>query len=331
VFQFETSLTFKNYKKMSESKFCSTLCQQSGEPLAGTAPFAEHIVFITWPKKFWEYEALESKGGFPTGLKKWMKEKSKICGKISIRLASRAELGNDKVEIFIYPGKKYFSNVLPKEIPEILELNFQPNISSNLSYGKFENDQIFICTHGRHDKCCAKFGQKLADQMRYFIQKQNLPIEVWESSHLGGHRFAATMIDFPSGRVYGRMTPYEIPKFLESRKRGLIYSSAYRGSLFLQELEQVAEAHIQHFCSIKQLNCHVKIKKMEKLVEDKFRCVVALRTNDSFSESQKTIPDELTFSFKMKEFESPSGCDTLEDPQKRKGWELDLPLSFQII
>ena len=75
---------------MPDSHFCSVLTQQFGEPLAGTAPFAEHFVFISWPKKYWQYEALEAKGGFPQGLKKWMKEQNKVNGKISIRLASRA-------------------------------------------------------------------------------------------------------------------------------------------------------------------------------------------------------------------------------------------------
>ena len=314
---------------MSESKFCSILCRQSGESLAGTAPFAEHFVFITWPKKYWEYEALESKGGFPTGLKKWMKEKSKFCGKISIRLASRAKLRNDKVEIFIYPGKSYFSNVLPKEIPEVLESYFQHYTSPLFSCKKFEQDQIFICTHGRHDKCCAKFGQKLADQMRYHVQEQNFPVEIWESSHLGGHRFAATMIDFPTGRVYGRLTPDEIPKFLENRKQGQVYGSSYRGSVFLPELEQVAEAHAQHFCDVQQLACHVKIKNLEKLGENKFSCIAAFEINDSFAASQNNIPDELAFSFKLKDFESPTGCDAIDETQLRKCWELVLPLSFQ--
>ena len=314
---------------MSESKFCSILCHQSGEPLAGTAPFARHIIFITWPKKYWEYEALDSKGGFPTGLKKWMKEKSKINGKISIRLASRAKIENDKVEIFIYPGKRYFSNILPNEIPEVLESYFQHQTSSIFSCGKYERDQIFICTHGRHDKCCAKFGQKLADQMRYHVQRQKSSIEVWESSHLGGHRFAATMIDFPSGRVFGRMTPSEIPKFLESRKLGNVYNLAYRGALFLPELEQVAETHVQNYCSVKQLACDVEIKNLEKLGEEKFRCIASLKLNDSFVESHKEIPDELAFSFKLKEFESPNSCDALEDKQLRKCWVLELPPSFE--
>ena len=90
---------------MTDLQFCSVLTQLSGEPLAGTAPHAEHFVFISWPKKYWQYEALESKGGFPQGLKKWMREQSKVKGKISIRLASRPGLSQYKTDIFIYPGK----------------------------------------------------------------------------------------------------------------------------------------------------------------------------------------------------------------------------------
>ena len=308
---------------MSDSKFCSFLCRQSGEPLAGTAPFAEHFVFISWPKKYWEYEALESKGGFPTGLKQWMKEKSKISGKISIRLASQAKLENDKVELFIYPGKWYYSNVLPKEIPEVLESHFQHYKTSDFSCKKIEREQIFICTHGRHDKCCAKFGQELADKMRYHVSRQNSDVEVWDSSHLGGHRFAATMIDFPTGRAYGHLRADEVPNFLASRKAALVFGAAYRGSVFLSGLEQVAEAHVQHFCFMQKWCFQPQIRKVEKLTEETFRCFVVFNNAESSVDSQKNIPDEMAFTFKLKRFESPSGCDTLEEPQLRSCWELE--------
>ena len=84
---------------MSGSKFCSVMTRQTGEPLAGTAPFAKHFVFITWPKKYWQYEALDSKGGFPEGLKEWMQFQSKITGKVSIRLLSQKELSNESADI----------------------------------------------------------------------------------------------------------------------------------------------------------------------------------------------------------------------------------------
>jgi len=308
---------------MSDLNYCSVLSRNSAEPLAGTAPFARHFVFITWPKKYWQYEALEAKGGFPQGLKKWMKEQSEVNGKISIRLVSRAGLGQDKVEIYIYPEKYCYSNVLPSQIPAVLESYFRDGITAAFSPAPIEGEQIFICTHGRHDKCCAKFGQELADKMRYHVSRQKTAVEVWDSSHLGGHRFAATMIDFPAGRAYGHLSADELPNYLASRKAAQVYGRAYRGSVFLSGLEQVAEAHVQHFCFSQEWRCQPQIRKVEKIIDSKFRCLAVLHAAESSVDSQKNIPDELVFNFKLTGFESPSGCDALEEPQLRSCWVLE--------
>ena len=308
---------------MSDLNYCSVLSRNSAEPLAGSAPFARHFVFITWPKKYWQYEALEAKGGFPQGLKKWMKEQSEVNGKISIRLVSRAGLSQDKVEIYIYPEKYCYSNVLPSQIPAVLESYFRDGITAAFSPAPIEGEQIFICTHGRHDKCCAKFGQELADKMRYHVSRQKTAVEVWDSSHLGGHRFAATMIDFPAGRAYGHLSADELPNYLASRKAAQVYGRAYRGSVFLSGLEQVAEAHVQHFCFSQEWRCQPQIRKVEKISDSKFRCLAVLHAAESSVDSQKNIPDELVFNFKLTGFESPSGCDALEEPQLRSCWVLE--------
>jgi hypothetical protein len=308
---------------MSDLNYCSVLSRNSAEPLAGSAPFARHFVFITWPKKYWQYEALEAKGGFPQGLKKWMKEQSEVNGKISIRLVSRAGLSQDKVEIYIYPEKYCYSNVLPSQIPAVLESYFRDGITAAFSPAPIEGEQIFICTHGRHDKCCAKFGQELADKMRYHVSRQKTAVEVWDSSHLGGHRFAATMIDFPTGRAYGHLSADELPNYLASRKAAQVYGRAYRGSVFLSGLEQVAEAHVQHFCFSQEWRCQPQIRKVEKISDSKFRCLAVLQAAESSVDSQKNIPDELVFNFKLTGFESPSGCDALEEPQLRSCWVLE--------
>ena len=100
------------------------MTRETGEPLAGTAPFAKHFVLITWPKKYWQYEALESKGGFPEGLKEWMKTQSEISGKISIRLVSSKELTNENADIYVYPEKIHYLNILPEEILGVLMSHF---------------------------------------------------------------------------------------------------------------------------------------------------------------------------------------------------------------
>ena len=81
---------------------------------------------------------------------------------------------------------------------------FQKNhIPKSLS----SNRQLFICTHGRHDQCCAKFGQQLFDTLRESIPDTDHTVEIWESSHLGGHRFAPTVLVMPGCKMYGKVKP----------------------------------------------------------------------------------------------------------------------------
>ncbi len=54
--------------------------------------------------------------------------------------------------------------------------------------------QEFVCTHSKRDICCAVEGRRRIEA-----------VPAWECSHLGGHRFAATSLFLPSGRIYGRL------------------------------------------------------------------------------------------------------------------------------
>lgn len=307
---------------MDTSKFCSILSKKSGEPIAGSAPYAKHFIFISWPKKFWGYEALQASGGFPNGLKNWMHTNSHVHGKISIRLVSNKDTNNDKSDIFIYPGQYIYKDVCPKKIIKTLDTHFQKNFKSSKYYKRFNYDQIFICTHGRHDKCCAKYGQKVAEVMRKHLEKENLNIEVWESSHLGGHRFAPTLIDFPNGYSYGRLSSDNIPIFFENRKKNKIFAPAYRGKVFLSEFEQIAEAHLQQYCYSKGLRCNLEIKKIKKISEKKFMCIAKFYPDEFYENYQKYFAEESEFDFILKEFKNPSGCDSINEDKIRECWEL---------
>ena len=194
------------------------------------------------------------------------------------------------------------------------------NTSKNI-----EKDHILVCTHGRHDKCCAKFGQELVNNLRNHLKDQQENIEVFDSSHLGGHRFAPTMIDFPSGRVYGQLNSKEIPEYLECRKLGMVYSQAYRGSVFLPDLVQVAEAYVQRFRSSKQWNCQIRISDVENINDENFRCVASFNSPESGLAAQSELPDEVAFTFKLKGYEGPAGCNGLNQLKLRKCWELETP------
>ena len=58
--------------------------------------------------------------------------------------------------------------------------------------------RVLVCTHGVHDACCAVRGRPVAAALA-----RQWPDLVWECSHLGGDRFAATMVTLPDGACYG--------------------------------------------------------------------------------------------------------------------------------
>lgn len=59
---------------------------------------------------------------------------------------------------------------------------------------------LLVCTNGKRDQCCAQFGGRLARELA-----ADFPGRVWESTHLGGHRFAVTALRLPSRQVVARM------------------------------------------------------------------------------------------------------------------------------
>ena len=61
---------------------------------------------------------------------------------------------------------------------------------------------ILVCTHGTRDACCAVRGRPIVATLA-----KAMPDEVWECTHLGGHRFAGTLLSLPDGACLGRLDP----------------------------------------------------------------------------------------------------------------------------
>ena len=60
---------------------------------------------------------------------------------------------------------------------------------------------FLVCAHGRRDACCARLGLPLFDALQASLPPERL----WQSSHLGGHRFAPNVLVLPAGVQLGRI------------------------------------------------------------------------------------------------------------------------------
>ena len=81
-----------------------------------------------------------------------------------------------------------------------------------------------VCTHGRHDVCCAIEGRPVAA-----LAAADPRIDVWECSHLGGDRFAANLLWLPSGLLLGGVTTETTAATLAAALAGRVPLESYRG------------------------------------------------------------------------------------------------------
>ncbi|MFM2437581.1 MAG: hypothetical protein RLZ55_392, partial [Actinomycetota bacterium] len=68
---------------------------------------------------------------------------------------------------------------------------------------------------------------------------------IWETSHLGGHRFAATGVLLPWGYVYGRLDPDAVVAVASTAAKGLIHPVGLRGRSILEPAAQAAEVAVR--------------------------------------------------------------------------------------
>ena len=97
---------------------------------------------------------------------------------------------------------------------------------------------VAVCAHGRHDMCCAVRGRSAAAAITAAY-----PEFAWECSHLGGDRFAATMLVLPTGLCYGRVDSTDAAELVGRYLDGRLNDEFLRGRTSLPHPVQAA----QHF------------------------------------------------------------------------------------
>jgi hypothetical protein len=95
---------------------------------------------------------------------------------------------------------------------------------------------VAICAHGKHDQCCAVRGRSACKAIA-----AEYPEYTWECSHLGGDRFAATMLVLPEGLCYGRIDSCDSANLVRLYLDGRVDNRLLRGRTSLPHVVQAAQ------------------------------------------------------------------------------------------
>jgi hypothetical protein len=234
---------------------CAVFTRASGEDPIGTASPSSRFLFVEvplpWPHKVWAAKRV------PPGVVEAL-EQSKARG---LDLKPRAIAPDPE---YSRPG---FTRVLhfrrlegafttffrdeflvPRnQAAPLLEALLSGPATDRQRFEQFRADSssgrdLLVCTHGAEDACCGTFGFPLYRSLRqHYAAQSDGHLRVWRVSHIGGHRFAPTMLDFPLGPCWAHLDAETLDMVV--RRQGPVerLRCHYRGLSGWDFFEQVAE------------------------------------------------------------------------------------------
>jgi hypothetical protein len=131
------------------------------------------------------------------------------------------------------PGHEHVRHVHVRTDLELLGLT-----DDRPEWQPYDGPLYLVCTHGRHDRCCALRGRPVAQAL-----SRRYPERTWECSHVGGDRFAANLVVLPEGLYLGRIAADRVVAVVEDLAQGRLPAGHVRGRSSLPLPVQAA----QHF------------------------------------------------------------------------------------
>jgi len=215
-------------------------CHDGTESSAASAPEASRAWLLIEHPGPWPHEA--SGAAQPAPLAELVEAAEEFGLRVQmIRRPGRRQVG-DVRSVFLgwtadpQPFLRYAE--VSASAPELAERDLKELAAGIVpSFGEVWDDPVFlVCTHGKRSACCARFGAPLAQTLA-----SRHPGQVWETTHVGGHRFAANLVILPHGLYYGPVGVGPAATAIGAYQRGSVAVDRYRGRAGQAQADQEAE------------------------------------------------------------------------------------------
>jgi hypothetical protein len=208
--------------------FCSAISSARDEPLAGTASRIDHWILVEY-RGPWHRDVI---GGslLSAELKAHLREQLSSLAHsrlLFVRKPERRALRGRRVFFgSSRPGVERLFELEVEHQDDLRELDFVAALERGETDGVSPSSSLFVvCTHGKRDACCARHGRPLYEALCDAVD----PETVWQSTHVGGDRFAGNVVILPDGLYYGRVAPADVAGLLAARADGRVDLDRYRG------------------------------------------------------------------------------------------------------
>lgn len=211
--------------------FCSRISIAAHEHFAGTGVRGQAYVFLPVPKRVWHEKEMNSHWASREQL-----HAIQIARKAGVVTRLYNPLSRDEAEeaaVIVHTR----DGMAVEGLGPLLEM-----CGRRWRIDTTGRPTLAICTHGTRDRCCAKWGFAAYQEARRLVETGVSSFEPIETSHLGGDRFAATGIFFPSGSMYAHLGDLDLAALCTAEDEGRLDPARYRGGVFDPQMVQLVRA-----------------------------------------------------------------------------------------
>jgi hypothetical protein len=224
--------------------FCSELSRLSGETSAGTASTGAVWLLLEYPHG-WGRRAFEQ-SVLPEQVKQFLSDTmARVRHSRLLFVKTDRGRADARMNLFVVRCRErapFTVRLRLEKYEDVTSYDLAAVASGrDPQGGETTTEPLFlVCTHGRRDKCCAKFGIPLYNSLREFAGDS-----VWQSSHVGGDRFAGNLVCFPHGLFYAHATPESGRRVAADYRAGRVAAEEFRGRACYSHFIQAGEAFVR--------------------------------------------------------------------------------------
>jgi len=223
--------------------FCSETSRERGEALGATASRVDHWILVEY-RGGWSRDPVDA-SLLSSELKAHLREQRDALGQAKVLFVRkperRDEAGRRALVGSSRPGEERLLELEVEHQEDLRGVDFAAALATGSRGTPVEGPLFLVCTHGKRDRCCARYGRPLYDALRERAGTDR----VWQSSHVGGDRFAGNVVVLPHGLYYGRIAPDDVDAFLAAQAAGTVVLDRYRGRSSYPFRVQAAEQAIR--------------------------------------------------------------------------------------
>jgi hypothetical protein len=229
---------------LTRSERCSQASEARDEPMAGTASTVRSWLLLEDPGPWGRDALLDARLPERVGLELQRRCAAAGVRPLLIRRTSSNASKTDGLTCFAVrsgPEPPWIERTALPNVGEALDLDLPAlGRGERPGFEPVEGPLFLVCTHGRRDVCCAERGRPLAQALAAAF-----PEATWESSHVGGDRFAGNVVAFPHGLYLGRVRPDEAARVARAYGDGRIPIEHLRGRSCYPMPVQAAEVALR--------------------------------------------------------------------------------------